>query len=286
MVEAMRAAGLDCPLKPILRIELDAWSALEGVEAAFRLPPHLARAFGVDRLTADEFGRTWRSAVAAQEALLDELKAVESPEELTEYLSHEEHGVWFEKLERYVEAHGRLLRLSHQIERLRHDGIEANAQAKEMKAEIQRIEKEKGQWVREKIRPLRVALKEGPPAERAAEIERGLAPLVARREEMEAEVASLRASVEEAEARSRRADEAHHALEASPEFVEAHATVSAVEEEALLLRMRLVRNALLSVKGLSYAGARPSWWWFPMVDPSGRWFENLVRTAKFKLEDL
>ena len=286
MLAAMRKAGLDLCLKPILRIEHDAWSALEGVEATFRLPPHLARAFGAEKVTADEFAKGWREAVAGQERLLDELKHIENPEELTEYLTHEEHSAWFDKLEKYVEAHGKLLRLSRQIERLRHEGIEANSRARETKGEIQQIEKEKGQLVRQRIRPLRLELKEGPGAERAAVIERELGPFEAQRAEMEAKIAALRKSVDEDEARSAKADEAHHDLERSPEFVEARATVAAVEAEAHLLRMRLVRDALLTTKGLPYAAARPAWWWFPMVAPSGKWFENLTRTARFTFEDL
>ena len=122
--------------------------------------------------------------------------------------------------------------------------------------------------------------------ERSAAIERELVPFEAHRGQMEAKSAALRKSVDDDEARSAKADEAHHALERSPEFVEARATVAAVEAEAHLLRMRLVRDALLTTKGLPYAAARPTWWWFPMVDPSGKWFENLTRTAKFRLEDL
>ena len=76
------------------------------------------------------------------------------------------------------------------------------------------------------------------------------------------------------------------ALEGSPEFARARATVGQVEREAHLRRLRLMRNTLLTTRGLPYAAARPSWWWFPMVDPSGKRYENLMETAKFHFEDL
>jgi hypothetical protein len=284
MLAAMREAGLDVPLHPILRIEHDAWSAFHGSEAAFRLPPHLARAFGSSEITAAAFAEEWKESVMRVETLLDQLRQITNPEELTDFLGHDEHSAWLRKLRDYVKAHSKLLRLSLQIDRLRHQGIRMMNRAREAKAEIQRLEKEKGHIVRQHIRPLKNQLAQRP--RDADALRRQLAAFERQKAEIEPRIADLWKLAKEAESESMKTDKAHHVLEESPEFVAARTLVAAVEREAHLLRLRLVRDALLTTRGLPYAAARPVWWWFPMVDPSGKWVDVLTDTAKFGFEEI
>ena len=57
-----------------------------------------------------------------------------------------------------------------------------------------------------------------------------------------------------------------------------------LELEAEQQRLRLVRNALLT-QGLEAANRRPCAWWFPLVDPSMQWWEEVVRTTEMYFEE-
>jgi uncharacterized protein YhaN len=62
-----------------------------------------------------------------------------------------------------------------------------------------------------------------------------------------------------------------------------HRNVLRQSEEA---RLRLARNALHTVAGLSQGNARPSAWWLHAVDPSGEWFARMRATATGRVEPL
>ena len=51
-------------------------------------------------------------------------------------------------------------------------------------------------------------------------------------------------------------------------------------------RAELAANALRVIHGLPHAGARPSSWWFPLVDPSGAWYRKMISDATLRLEAL
>lgn len=56
--------------------------------------------------------------------------------------------------------------------------------------------------------------------------------------------------------------------------------------EVELARVRLVRNALLTIEGLSHTSHRPSFWWFPLVDSSGGWYRRLIETTEMYTQAL
>ena len=51
-------------------------------------------------------------------------------------------------------------------------------------------------------------------------------------------------------------------------------------------RAELAANALRVIHGFPHAGARPSSWWFPLVDPSGAWYRKMISDATLRLEAL
>ena len=59
-----------------------------------------------------------------------------------------------------------------------------------------------------------------------------------------------------------------------------------IELEAELKRLRLIRQAIISSKGLEKANLRPSAWWFRLVCPDGLWFRETIETAECYLEPL
>ena len=75
-----------------------------------------------------------------------------------------------------------------------------------------------------------------------------------------------------------------NALERGGRAAAARKLLRSVERAAEKARLRLVRNALLASEGLPRADLRPSAWWFPALDPSGKWFDRVRRTASFRLE--
>ena len=56
--------------------------------------------------------------------------------------------------------------------------------------------------------------------------------------------------------------------------------------EAELMRMKLIRSAVIATEGLRNAGHRPSAWWFLLVSPSGCWYKAAMKRAFYYLEPL
>jgi hypothetical protein len=59
-----------------------------------------------------------------------------------------------------------------------------------------------------------------------------------------------------------------------------------LQSEAELQKLYLVRDAILVSEVLSYSNYRPTAWWFPMVSPDGRWFQQLAEQARARVEAL
>lgn len=57
-----------------------------------------------------------------------------------------------------------------------------------------------------------------------------------------------------------------------------------LRREMALARLEAVSDAM-RVHTLEHANRRPSWWWFPALDPSGRWFQRVAATAEMRLEE-
>lgn len=80
--------------------------------------------------------------------------------------------------------------------------------------------------------------------------------------------------------------ERQNQLVRSEEVLFIHQRRQQIELEAELKRLCIVREAVISSKGLKSANHRPSAWWFPLVSPSGKWFAEVVRTANAYFEPL
>lgn len=58
----------------------------------------------------------------------------------------------------------------------------------------------------------------------------------------------------------------------------------AVMREIAMARLQAVSDAM-RVHTLEHANRRPSWWWFPALDPSSRWFQRVAASAEMRLEE-
>ena len=289
MLTAMRESGVRVRLNPLLRMRLRTWDSVSVCGAALRLPEHLAQAFGKPALDCKEFSRRWRSAVKEQQRLLRELKGMASACDLVRYLGHDQHDVWFRRLRKCAEANALLLRIQRQADALRHKALDLRAHEDSAVAEIRMLETRRGAVNRERIRPLKRKLADLPAHAAAGERAR----LGAEYAEAEREGGALLLSLEAKQKELRRLREKRGEialrllrLERGRRAASARRLLLTVERASEKARLQLARNALLASEGLPHADLRPSAWWFPALDPTGRWFQRVRRTATFRLERL
>ncbi|MBI3946589.1 MAG: hypothetical protein HY321_11765 [Armatimonadetes bacterium] len=291
MLQAVAERGIRVPLYPILRIRHHTWDALSGTETCFQLPEHLADAFDTPHICGAELARRWRGVVAEKKHLLEEVAGLGGARDLLAFLARRGNDDWLERLEAYTRAHDLLLEI-----RDRSQAFEARSQAlfeesNRLKEEVQRIETAKGENYRQRIKPLRERLWDlarqgvdaGPEVEdlqrRTAEEE---APRVAFDRALRERRERIRALDQEAKA----VRKARMQNEKGPEAAEARRAIAGIEREAERALLELVRRALLVSRGLPQSNLRPSAWWFPLVDPTGRWFEDLAHRMEVYFEPL
>lgn len=232
MVRELADTGETLQLHPIVRLHHATWDSLAGVQQKFRLPPHLAAAFGKPVVTADEFARRWRRAMGEAMALLWQLELARKPEEVAEILGRRSEAVR-EHRTAYLQARQRCRRLGARIQALRdrHAAL---------------------------LREVRRLRRQGPAGR--AEAQQRMSECA----QLRAQIRSIMQSQDYRSARKARDD-----------------AVRAIQ----LARLRAVRDAYY-VLVLDHANHRPSWWWFPLVDPTGRWFRQAATRAELYIEEM
>jgi hypothetical protein len=303
MVAAMRrgsAGALLPPLRPLLRIRYSAWDALSetpncGVEPqpgsiTFKLPEFLAQAFGRPRIAADELAACWRHAISTEEHRLEELSRLRSPRHLLAYLSRREPSRWSECVHDHEAARRRLLSIWSRAQAIQGRIYTEYDQIRRVRVEAVAMEREKGDDFRARVQPIcdqaRIAATAGNSV-LAATLEARIASLQEERAvRFDAEIRSRLGQIRYALARVRELRAERLVLERSVEATGARVTMRRIEAEAEIAKARLVRNALQTIHGLPHTAYRPSAWWFPLVDPTGGWFQRLSGSAEFYLEPL
>lgn len=265
----LRSSGVEVEAFPILRVKYQAWDALTSSSVFFDLPEPFRRPFGAEEMCAPSFAQRWREVVAEQDGLLKKLGELKRPIELIQYLNERVGGAWNCLGTEYGRLHKRLEQLEHEIE-------------------VLRTERVKAYGVRRVLRQARVQ----------AEIEKGI--------HFRAEIFDREASVEALATRQKHTNAVEQAIHAvasnehhirallrkqaelvsDAEIVSIHERRRAIELEAELKRLRLIRGAIITSRGLIKSEHRPSAWWFPLVSPDGRWFKETMRTAEYYLEPL
>lgn len=291
LLRMLADAGVSLPLYPILRVRHHTWDALADTDVEFHLPQHLAQAFGAVQVSGPEFARRWREVVAEQERLLREVAGLAGIRHLVEFLAGRTDGVWRERLKEYAAAHDLLIEIRDRSGAFEERSRHLYEELARVKSEAQRLEAEKGENYRRTIKPLRERLWElaqqgttaGPEVER---IEAEIAAQEAPRAEFDRAIRERREQARELEAEAKAVRKARMENEKSGAAARARAAITAIEREAESARLKMVRAALLVTRGLPQSNLRPSAWWFPLVDPSGRWFEALARRMELYFEHL
>ena len=319
MNQALRARGIELKLHPMLRLQYETWNALAGVEAEFNLPPHLAYLWEGARVSAQEFAATWLLKCDECDAVRAKLKACHKTEGLMDALAELKGENWLAKKAEYETARAQLRDLRAQVAPLQTQRAESQQQAREATREAQMLEGEKGDFFRAQIWPRKEAIRDirenaaarvnpldeaGKPRKLSRD-ERALvadleAQEAARQSELRAQIAEREtqwrefdARIEGAQGRARThkteaqsALEAQLTLEKSAAAQQPRARIEALEAQAELARLLLVRDAMRAADSLRQNNVRPTAWWLPMVSPDGKWFDALATTARARIEAL
>jgi hypothetical protein len=284
MAAILRDRGIDDGFYPILRIDYRTWDSIGACDAVFNLPEHMAAAFGRKTVSSAEFAESWRAVVQRETDLLGRL-AASGTEELLETLIDLEGDVWRKRLDSYRTSTAEIRSLSDKTEPLKIESVDLRNESHRIKAEVQDLEKEKGDHFRSKVKPLMEKIDELEPSDPAISgLKRDLDEQESVRAEIARRIEGMRIEAQEAMNRSLSIKHTVKTLETGPEAANARKTVRAVEYESELARLRLIRNAVLITNGLTYTDHRPSAWWFTLVDPELRWLHKVAETAYFRFE--
>jgi hypothetical protein len=319
MNQNLRAAGLELPLHPMLRLQLGAWDALEDVEAKFTLPLHLERAFGTKTIAARDFAARWQLVAAAQDEVRAGLKSCAAPRALMEKLAHLRGEIWHDKERRYDESSA-FLSAQRVASRSIETQVEAlRTQARESTRRALDLEAQKGANFRAEVAPLRdrifdlkeqaaqrlnpvdengkprrlskteraeLSLIESRETEEIASLQAQISEKTALRKHFDEEIAAHRQQARQQRAQARAEVAARAKVEKSAEALQARANREQLENEAELERLLLVRDAIWVSDGLRYTNARPTAWWLPLVSPDGNWFRSIAQGARARIEEL
>jgi hypothetical protein len=256
-------------LHPILRVRYEPWDALETCKAWLQLPEPLRRAFGAEQLSAESFAKRWRAVVEEQTVLLAEFGKLRRPLQLIEFLASHEGVQWDSLAAEYREVHRVMAGLDGRLGAVRKRRAKVVREHKRLRAERAQAEQRLGEHWRERVfqkSPTEADLR------RRRDLQDALANVVAQAADCRAQ---WRALVEEQEA-----------LAKSPDVTKARLRRKNIAFEAELMRLKLVREAVIATDGLTRAGHRPSAWWFPLVSPSGCWYKATMKAARYYLEPL
>ena len=266
MNNLMRKQGVTLMAHPILRMRYNTWDALTDSTIGLKLPEYLKQTIGDEQILSGDFAVRWRVVIAEQESILAKLKLIRSPRELMSYLTVMQGNGWKQRVERFEEAQSVLRELRVQGEALQKAVAHHYIYLKEIKRELVSTEHEMcahfhsvENWTEneEAHRASLIKLKEG---------------LLTQRRLLLDEISDLknrRLSIEKGQA-----------------ALGHRAAAQEIEMEAQMERLSMVRNAILTIRGLEHTQHRPSAWWIPLVDPTRSWFQRIAQTTEVYLEPL
>ena len=263
-VKASRALHqkLDFKVNSILRIKYQTWDGLADIDTWFHLPKPFQTAFGGEEVCAPSFASRWRTVVSEQQDRLEQLGKIKKPGDLLAYLDQRVGGAWSSQAKEYTQIHATLAELSKTIESANRERRELVAARHASGQKWQAVQTEMGDHFRATI------FEKTPSAE---DIEK--------RTQFSAQLDALRSERQALEVRYAELGNLEREAARSDAFMKVHKRRREIELESELKRLSLIREAVISSKGLENANRRPSAWWLPLVSPDGKWFEQIMATA-------
>ena len=263
-VKASRALHqkLDFKVNSILRIKYQTWDGLADIDTWFHLPKPFQTAFGGEEVCAPSFASRWRTVVSEQQDRLEQLGKIKKPGDLLAYLDQRVGGAWSSQAKEYTQIHATLAELSKTIESAKRERRELVAARHASGQKWQAVQTEMGDHFRATI------FEKTPSAE---DIEK--------RTQFSAQLDALRSERQALEVRYAELGNLEREAARSDAFMKVHKRRREIELESELKRLSLIREAVISSKGLENANRRPSAWWLPLVSPDGKWFEQIMATA-------
>lgn len=279
--------GLGLRLYPILRLGVKPWDTIGEAGGNLHLPPHMARSFGQEVIATRDFQDGWRAAAERGRSTLETIRAVTRPADWLDHMGREEGGEWPALAAEY---RGILTARREHGERVRALNVESEAllaRLREVRAEADALQKEKGRHWRSCVRPLREALwraRHGEDSDDGAQ--RELATQMERRAALSTALDAKRAEILRLTAQREEIAVHRAALTEDPQVEKRDARLRAIEGHGEQEKALRVRDAWMTAEALAHTQPRPTAWWFPVVDPSGAWFRAVSESAEYRWEDL
>lgn len=266
MNENLAARGIHLSVHPILRLRYPTWDTAATLETRVKVPEPMEAAFGASVLPMDTIACRWREVVRTQEALLKDLEGIRGMRQLLAFLAARCPGRWKCAARRYSELSQEILEAVDAMQPLAAQCVTLQQQLAATRREIASLESEMGRHFRS------VAVWTDTEKAHRASLQGKLTSLHAERRKTARELRRCRARLRAAgrESRIESIRSARHAI----------------ATDANLERMRLVRDAILTARGLTHTNHRPTAWWIPMLDPSGEWFRRIARSVEAYIEPL
>lgn len=254
---------------PILRVRYRVWDALAHCYSWLRLPEPLRGPFGVEEICAPSFSARWNEVRQDQIAKLAEIANCRKPIDLIRFLKERASASWDCLSSEYHQIHDRLAELDVSIDELRTVRRSLYKKLRGLKAERQVAERKKGEHWR-----VRLFEKEATPE------------ALAERAELTHEVERIVHDIQHTKAEIKNLLIQQRDLARAPDIVKDHERRRGIELEAELKRMKLIREGIITSRGLAASNLRPSAWWYPLLCPDGGWFNQTIETAETYLEPM
>lgn len=265
--QSLEARGHGLKMNPILRVRLEVWDALHECNTWLRLPEPFQGPFGTDDLAAPSFASRWREVAADQAELLDKLSRLRRPLDLIRFLEERTGGSWKCLAKEYGALHDKMEQVEQEISDIKNRRRACYNELRDLKKARVVAERAMGEHFRANL------FGKDPTPEHSKE-----------REELGHKVESIIHAI------TAKRKEIRALLKEESDFVRApnvqhvHERRRGIELEAELKRLKLIREAVITSKGLAKASHRPSAWWFPILCPDGGWFRASIEGAQCYLE--
>ncbi len=269
MARNLVSAGFEMRLNPIMRVQYEPWDAMTNCCAWLKLPEPLQRPFGTLELSAPSFAVRWREVSATQATQLESLKDLNRPLELLRFLQDQVGGQWKCLAQEYEGMQDFLETLAFELSESKRRKKKTVLKMRAARSRRNALQHAKGEhW--------RSAIFEQSPDDSE----------LARRAQFDIDLLEVDLQLTELRAQYQNQAMAQEALVSSHEMVRIRERRRDIGLEAEMMRLRLIREAIVATEGLKKAGYRPSAWWFALVCPDGTWLRSTLDLTSYRLEHL